>query len=97
MTILLAILKTTVAFLSSKSATRAAKMLILTRKAGESITIGDNVRVIILEMKGNQVRVGIDAPRSIPVYREELFRLIHTREAAARVVCESTGPVVAPQ
>ncbi len=71
-------------------------MLILTRKAGESITIGDNIRVIILELKGNQVRIGIDAPRSIPVYREELFRMIHAREAAARVTCESSGTNVAP-
>ncbi|MCX8038812.1 MAG: carbon storage regulator CsrA [Candidatus Sumerlaeia bacterium] len=71
-------------------------MLILTRKAGESITIGDNIRVIILEMKGNQVRMGIEAPRSIPVYREELYRMIHAREAAARVGCDSPGSAVVP-
>ena len=57
-------------------------MLILTRKAGECITIGDDIRVFILEIKGRQVRIGIDAPRDVPVHREEIFRLIRSREKA---------------
>jgi carbon storage regulator len=55
-------------------------MLILTRKMGESIIIGDNVRVNILEIKGRQVRIGIEAPQEISIHREEIFRLIHAHE-----------------
>jgi carbon storage regulator len=51
-------------------------MLILTRKAGESLYIGDQVKVTIMELKGNQVRVGIDAPATMKIYREEIYRQI---------------------
>lgn len=51
-------------------------MLILTRKAGESLYIGDQVKVTIMELKGNQVRVGIDAPTTMKIYREEIYRQI---------------------
>jgi len=46
-------------------------MLILTRKKGESIAIGDDIRIQVLNVKGGQVRIGIKAPRDIPVDREE--------------------------
>jgi len=46
-------------------------MLILTRKKGESIAIGDNIQIQVLNVKGGQVRIGIDAPREIKVNREE--------------------------
>ncbi|MDQ6957357.1 MAG: carbon storage regulator CsrA [Mariprofundaceae bacterium] len=48
-------------------------MLILTRKTGETITIGDNVQIQVLSVKGGQVRIGIDAPREVLVNREEVF------------------------
>lgn len=51
-------------------------MLILTRKVGESLVIGDNVSVIVLGVKGNQVRIGIDAPKSVSVHREEIYNKI---------------------
>ncbi len=52
-------------------------MLILTRKTGETITIGDNIQIQVLSVKGGQVRIGVDAPREILVNREEVFeRLI---------------------
>jgi carbon storage regulator len=51
-------------------------MLILTRRVGETVTIGDNVRVTVLGVKGNQVRLGIDAPKDIAVHREEIFERI---------------------
>jgi len=46
-------------------------MLILTRKKGEAITIGDNIQIQVLNVKGGQVRIGIDAPRDVSVNREE--------------------------
>ena len=52
------------------------EMLVLTRKLGESITIGDSVRLIIVDIDGSQVKIGIDAPRSVEVYREELYEKI---------------------
>jgi carbon storage regulator len=47
-------------------------VLILTRKVGESVLIGDGIKVSILAVKGNQVRVGIDAPKDVSVHREEV-------------------------
>jgi len=48
-------------------------MLILTRKIGESLMVGDDVTVTVLEVNGGQVRIGIKAPRDIAVHREEVF------------------------
>lgn len=51
-------------------------MLVLTRRLGEAITIGDNIKLIVVEIDGNQVKLGIEAPREIEIYREELFEKI---------------------
>ena len=48
-------------------------MLILTRKVGEGIRIGDDVRVVVLEVHGNHVKIGIEAPVNSPVYRDEIY------------------------
>ncbi|WNZ55670.1 carbon storage regulator CsrA [Microbulbifer sp. MKSA007] len=55
-------------------------MLILNRRTGENLRIGENVSITILEVKGNQVRVGIIAPKSLPVHREEVYRRIRKEQ-----------------
>jgi carbon storage regulator len=51
-------------------------MLILTRRVGESVVIGEDVTVTVLGVKGNQVRIGINAPKTVAVHREEIFERI---------------------
>ena len=51
-------------------------MLILTRRVGESVVIGEDVTVTVLGVKGNQVRIGINAPKTVSVHREEIFERI---------------------
>lgn len=58
-------------------------MLVLTRKTGESIVVGNEVVVTVLEVRGDQVRIGIKAPRSIQVHREEVYREIERTNASA--------------
>lgn len=59
-------------------------MLILTRRVGESLIIGDDVTVTILGVKGNQIRIGIDAPKDVSVHREEIYqRIQQEREGGA--------------
>ncbi|MFK7915356.1 MAG: carbon storage regulator CsrA [Pseudomonadales bacterium] len=51
-------------------------MLILTRRIGETIVVGDDIKLTVVSINGNQVRVGIDAPRDVAVHREEIFKRI---------------------
>lgn len=51
-------------------------MLVLTRRLGESITIGENIRLVVVDIDGSQVKLGIEAPREIEIYREELYEKI---------------------
>jgi carbon storage regulator len=63
-------------------------MLILTRRVGETLMIGNDVSVTVLGVKGNQVRIGVDAPKEIAVHREEIFHRIQSEEAAKRGTSE---------
>jgi len=55
-------------------------VLILSRRVGETLMIGDDITITILNMRSNQVRIGISAPRDIPVHREEIYRRIQDHE-----------------
>jgi carbon storage regulator len=60
-------------------------MLILTRKVGETVMIGDNVAVAIIGVKGNQIRIGINAPKDVPVHRKEIYERIRHEQRPARL------------
>ena len=58
-------------------------MLIITRRPGEKIMVGEDIVVHVMELVGNSVRVGIEAPRSVPVYREEIWNAVRDENRAA--------------
>ncbi len=55
-------------------------MLILTRRVGETVMVGDEVSITVLGVKGNQVRIGVNAPKSVAVHREEIYQRIKTEQ-----------------
>ncbi|MHC1725730.1 MAG: carbon storage regulator CsrA [Syntrophobacteraceae bacterium] len=61
-------------------------MLILTRKAGESILIGDDIQIVITSIDQNRVRVGIKSPSNVPIYREEVYRKIQQENRDAALI-----------
>jgi carbon storage regulator len=69
-------------------------MLILTRRVGETLVIGDDVTVTVLGVKGNQVRIGVEAPKHISVHREEIYERIKREKEQAGQGAE-TPPVAA--
>ncbi len=66
-------------------------MLILTRRVGETLMIGDSVTVTVLGVKGNQVRIGITAPKDVAVHREEIFQRIQKDDGTAAEVAEGAA------
>jgi carbon storage regulator len=58
-------------------------MLVLTRKVHQSIMIGDSIEVVVLEVRGEQVRIGIRAPKTVPVHRKEIFEQIQSENEEA--------------
>ena len=67
-------------------------MLVLARKAGEVIRIGDDVSICILEVSGGQVRVAIKAPREIPVHREEVYQQVQSENRRAAEAARASDP-----
>ncbi|MDR1021556.1 MAG: carbon storage regulator CsrA [Synergistaceae bacterium] len=72
-------------------------MLVLSRKPGEALRIGEDIEVTIVEVKGEMVRLGIDAPRSVPVWRKELWvAIVEENRKAAEEAASAEIPVVKP-
>ena len=69
-------------------------MLILTRKSGETITIGENIQIRVLGVKGGQVRIGVDAPREVSVNREEVHVRVQAEEGD-EVIANLGDPLLA--
>ena len=65
-------------------------MLALSRKTGESIVIGNDIEITVLEIRGDQVKLGINAPKSVPIYRKEIYVQIQEENNAA--VKETINP-----
>jgi carbon storage regulator len=66
-------------------------MLILTRRVGESLMIGDDVNITVLGIKGNQVRLGVNAPKEVAVHREEIYQRIQQEKAQERNASSNQG------
>jgi carbon storage regulator len=58
-------------------------MLVLSRKKNESIVINDDITIVVVEIRGDKVRLGVEAPKEVPVHRREVFDAIHRNDAAA--------------
>jgi carbon storage regulator len=67
-------------------------MLIITRRPGEKIMVGDDIVIHVIEIVGNSVRIGIEAPRSVPVYREEIWNAVREEKRAAAEAAPDTLP-----
>jgi carbon storage regulator len=71
------------------------KMLILTRKIGECITIGDEIKVYVVDVRGKQVRLGIEAPTHAPIYRQEVYqKILEENRSASRVDLDDLGQMI---
>ena len=64
-------------------------MLVITREAGQSLKIGEEIEVRILEVKGGKVRIGVDAPTHVPIHRNEVYDRIHKRQKGGRTPAQS--------
>jgi carbon storage regulator len=71
-------------------------MLMMTRRAGEKIVLGDDIVIEVVEVTGNTVRLGVNAPRSLPVYREEIWAAVRAENEAAAAAKDVVLPQAPP-
>ncbi len=67
-------------------------MLIITRRAGQKVMLGDDVTVHVMEIVGNSVRIGVEAPKSLPVYREEIWAAVKEENQASAAADTESMP-----
>jgi carbon storage regulator len=74
-------------------------MLVLSRKKNESIVINDDITIVVVEIRGDKVRLGVEAPKEVPVHRREVFDAIHRNEnvAGEKAVTPSDNPETTEQ
>lgn len=78
--------------LSSQSTQEEIPVLVLSRKCGERILIGPNIELTVVDVRGDRVRLGLAAPREIPIHRQEVFRRLQDEERAGREGEQCTNP-----
>lgn len=66
-------------------------MLVLSRRLGETLIIGNNIEVTVLGISGNQIRLGIDAPQDIPVHRTEVYNRLQEKEETTEAITEHSA------
>jgi len=66
-------------------------MLVLSRKKNESIVINDDITIVVVEIRGDKVRLGVEAPKEVPVHRREVFDALHRNDAAGGGQAASDG------
>ncbi len=74
--------------ITDKYVNKEIVMLILTRRIGETLMVGDDVTITVLGVRGNQVRIGVNAPRRVAVHREEIYQRIRKEEEEERELFE---------
>ena len=79
---------------SSGEGAKERTMLVLSRKKNESIVINDDITIVVVEIRGDKVRLGVEAPKEVPVHRREVFDAIHRNETAAgeKTATQSDNP-----
>jgi len=78
-------------FQAESSGLKGMQMLVLSRKKNESIVINDDITIVVVEIRGDKVRLGVEAPKEVPVHRREVY------DAIKRMDEQSTGPTVNPE
>lgn len=69
-------------------------MLVLSRRKGEAVIIGDGIKVTVIDVRGDQIRLGIDAPRTVSVHREEVYEQVLAENAAAAQTADRQSPLL---
>ncbi len=72
-------------------------MLVLSRKKNESIVINDDITIVVVEIRGDKVRLGVEAPKEVPVHRREVFDAIHRNDAEKKTATKTDAAGTTPE